>query len=91
MTERTQMKNWLRKAEETMEFAQKALDDSHRIQPGDPGVYSQAQLHLEEMNDELVGLISAATPEQRYELTRTQEQIRQLQNHMILKRLFKKG
>ncbi|WP_157800991.1 DUF2524 family protein [Bacillus solitudinis] len=85
MTERTQLKEFLQKAEETLEVAQKALDDAHRVQPGDPSEYSHAQLQLEEISDELDALIHAATPEQRYELTRTQQQIRQLQNHMILK------
>ncbi|WP_165763698.1 DUF2524 family protein [Halalkalibacter urbisdiaboli] len=85
MTERTQMKEMLQKAEEVMEVAQKALEDSHRINEGDPMEYSNAQLELEHISEDLDALMHAATPEQRYELERTQQQIRQLQNNMILK------
>lgn len=86
MAERKIVAEWLEKAEETIEQAKQTFDNSQRVQPGDPDEYIEAQRHLEEMSIELDVIMRAATKEQRNQLNRTQQQLRQLQNHFILRR-----
>ncbi|TWI58924.1 DUF2524 family protein [Halalkalibacter nanhaiisediminis] len=86
MAERKIVAEWLEKAEEIIEQAKQTFDNSQRVQPGDPDEYIEAQRHLEEMSIELDVIMRAATKEQRNQLNRTQQQLRQLQNHFILRR-----
>ncbi|WP_332693182.1 DUF2524 family protein [Halalkalibacter lacteus] len=86
MAERTNLEHFLEKAETTLEEAQKAFNNSQRVQPEEPENYIQAQTHLEELSMELDTLMHAATPEQRDQLYRTQIQVNQLKNHFILRR-----
>ncbi|MBP3950647.1 DUF2524 family protein [Bacillus suaedae] len=88
MTERSHLKQFLEKVDMTMEQAEAIFDESQKIESVDEQEYIQTQTQLEELHGELEGLIRAATPEQREELNRTQQQIRQLQNHMILKKEY---
>ncbi|WP_100372758.1 DUF2524 family protein [Bacillus sp. FJAT-45037] len=85
MANRDQLDMCLEKAEATLMAAQKVFDDSRRVQPGTEEEYTNAQLMLEEMGEELDDLLRAATPQQRDQLNRKQQQLRQLQNHMIIK------
>lgn len=85
MAERRQVELWLEKVEETLEQAQQTFENSQRVQGGDPEEYIQAQAQLEEVSIELDALIRATTPEQRDQLNRAQQQLRQLQSHMILR------
>jgi polyhydroxyalkanoate synthesis regulator phasin len=86
MAERTHVAQFLEEVEMTLQGAQKVFDDSQRIESGDPGDYTNVQLQLQQVEDELETLMKAAAPEQRDELYRAQLQVRQLQNHFILKR-----
>ncbi len=86
MAERKIVAEWLEKAEETIEQARQTFEDSQRVQPGDPDDYIEAQRHLEEISMELDVLMHSATKEQRNQLNRAQQQLRQLQNHFILRR-----
>ncbi|UOE92284.1 DUF2524 family protein [Alkalihalobacillus sp. LMS39] len=81
-----QVNQFVEKANETIELAQQQLDLAKRVEAGDPEDYSEAQLKLEEINDELNSLIRSATPEQRDQLHRAQQRVSQMQNNMILKR-----
>ncbi|NEU31205.1 YtzC family protein [bacterium LRH843] len=86
MAEMKQVEQWLDKARETIDHAEQVFEDSQRVQVGDPEDYLSAQMQLEEVNSHLDALVRAATPEQRDQLIRTQQQLRQIQNHMILRR-----
>ncbi|MED1601788.1 MULTISPECIES: YtzC family protein [Alkalihalophilus] len=86
MANREQMESCMEKAESVIEQVQKVFDDARRVQPGTDEEYTNAQMMLEEMSGELDDVLRAATPEQREALNRKQQQIRQLQNNMILKR-----
>jgi hypothetical protein len=85
MANRDQMDECMEKAEGIIEAAQKVFDDARRVQPGTDEEYTNAQMMLEEISGELDDVLRAATPEQRDQLNRKQQQIRQLQNHMILR------
>ncbi|ARK30364.1 DUF2524 family protein [Halalkalibacter krulwichiae] len=86
MAERTHVAQFLEQVEMTLQGAQKVFDDSQRVEAGDPEEYTFMQNQLQEMDQELETLLHAATPEQRDELYRAQIQVRQMQNHYILKR-----
>jgi polyhydroxyalkanoate synthesis regulator phasin len=47
--------------------------------------YTNAQLQLEEAYSELERLSNSATPEQRYQIERTRQQLQQIQEQMVLK------
>ncbi|GAE34618.1 DUF2524 family protein [Halalkalibacter akibai] len=86
MAERTQVAQFLEEVEMTLLGAQKVFDDSQRVEAGDPEEYTHMQMQLQEMDQELETLLRAAAPEQRDELYRAQLQVRQMQNHYIIKR-----
>ncbi len=67
-----------------MEEAEAQLDNSKRVQPGDPVDFTEAQRHLQEVHLELEKLMISANAEQRDQLVRVEQQIHQLQNRMIL-------
>lgn len=75
----------LKKAQETIDQANEQLQLARRLEQGDPAKYSEAQLALEEVSEEIDALIRSSTPEQRDRLHRTMQQIRQKMNEMILK------
>lgn len=85
MTERKQVEEWMEKALETMEYAKQVHEDSMRVEQGDPDDYIDAQQQLEQVNGHLDALLRVATPEQREQLTRTQQQLRQIQNQLIVR------
>lgn len=84
MAERKEVEKFLEKAEVTIDYAQQVFEDSLRVEPGDRYEYYDAQLKLEEINNDLEALLRVATPEQRDQLIRKQHELRQLQNHMII-------
>ncbi|WP_062046874.1 DUF2524 family protein [Bacillus sp. JCM 19034] len=86
MTERSHLKTVLNRINEQMEIAEEMFEKSQTVNEIDESDYIKTQEDLEEMHNELDILLRSATPEQREELNRKQQQIRQLQNHMILKR-----
>ncbi len=85
MTERRQVAEWMKKADLILERAEQVSANSRKLEPEEPDYYSACQTQLEEISEEISALIRAATVEQRYELTRKQQQIRQMQNQMVLK------
>lgn len=85
MATHEQVETYLQKAQETIQQAEEQLKDAKRVQPGDPVKYAEAQSQLVEMSEELDAIIRSATPEQRDQLNRAQQRIRQMQNDMILK------
>ncbi|MCK0472064.1 DUF2524 family protein [Halalkalibacter sp. APA_J-10(15)] len=86
MTERSHVKEVLNRFNHQIEMAEEIFRKSQTVNWVDDSDYIQTQENLQAMHNELDTLIRTATPEQREELTRKQQQIRQLQNHMILKR-----
>ncbi|WP_017727969.1 DUF2524 family protein [Halalkalibacterium ligniniphilum] len=84
MTERKKLSETIAKAEKTMEEAEKRLDGAKRNEPERGNGFHEAQLSLEEMSHELDALARMGTREQREQIGRTLQQIRQLQNRMIL-------
>ncbi|WP_096200881.1 DUF2524 family protein [Bacillus sp. FJAT-45350] len=86
MATHKQIIEYMQKATETMEFAEEQLMESHRVQQGDPVQYSQAQQSLNEIDEELDNIYRSATPEQKADLERYRQQIREIQNQMVLKR-----
>ncbi|KMK76393.1 DUF2524 family protein [Alkalihalobacillus pseudalcaliphilus] len=87
MTVRKQLDNFMNKAEETMQYAEVALANMQKVQPMYLEDFQRAQLALQEISEELTDLKRSATKEQQYHLSRTEEQLRQLQNRYILKDL----
>ncbi|MCM3713533.1 DUF2524 family protein [Halalkalibacter oceani] len=86
MAEHSSLEQSLQKAEKTLAEAEQVFEHAQRLEGTDPDQYRQAQLQLEEISEELDALSRAATPEQRDQVSRTQQQVRQLQNHFILRR-----
>ena len=80
-----QVNECVAKADQIIIHAREQLDQARQVQEGDPVKYSEAQLQLEQMEEELDALIRSATPEQRYQLQRAQQRVREMQNDMILK------
>ncbi|WP_078553331.1 DUF2524 family protein [Bacillus alkalicellulosilyticus] len=85
MATHDQINYYVEKVSETIDYAQKQLDDFQRVEHGNSEEYTNAQLQLEEINQELDSIIRSATPEQREQLNRAQQRLRQMQNHMILR------
>ncbi|WP_209122648.1 DUF2524 family protein [Alkalihalobacillus sp. BA299] len=77
---------FLLKANEVIEQAQEQLNLGMQVQEGDAADYSNAQQQLEEIHQEIEALSRSATAEQRDQLERAQQRIRQMQNQMILQR-----
>lgn len=85
MTTHNQINEYLQKTDDMIQYAQEQLNDARRVQPGDPGKFSEAQLELQQFEDELLSIIRSATPEQRDQLERARHRVREMQNEMILK------
>ncbi len=85
MAEREEVMKLIEKAEMTIDDAKRVYEDSMRVQPGDPETYYDAQSQLEALHNEFEALLRVATPEQRDQLMRKQQQLRQLQNQMIVR------
>ncbi|MBM7094600.1 MULTISPECIES: DUF2524 family protein [Alteribacter] len=84
MTNYNQMDQFITEIRTVMEEAETQLDNSRRVNPGDPADFADAQRHLQEVHLELEKMIRSANPEQRDQLIRVEQQIHQLQNRMIL-------
>ncbi|WP_216829192.1 DUF2524 family protein [Alkalihalobacterium elongatum] len=77
---------YLLKANEVIEQAQEQLNLGMQVQEGDDADYTTAQQQLEDINQEIEAISRSATAEQREQLGRAQQRIRQMQNQMILQR-----
>ncbi|OLO42514.1 hypothetical protein BTR23_00405 [Alkalihalophilus pseudofirmus] len=77
---------YLLKANEVIEQAQEQLNLGMQVQEGDAADYSNAQQQLEDILQEIDAISRSATAEQRDQLGRAQQRIRQMQNQMILQR-----
>ncbi|GAF65241.1 hypothetical protein BTS2_2139 [Bacillus sp. TS-2] len=86
MTGRKQVESILNKAENSMKYAEMALANARRVQPIYKDDLQKAQEALMEVSDELIGIKKAASKQQQYQLLRTEQQMRQLQNRFILRR-----
>ncbi|WP_169720877.1 DUF2524 family protein [Alteribacter aurantiacus] len=84
MANYNQMEEFITEIRSVMDEAQIQLDNSRRVNPGDPADFSDAQRHLNDVHIELEKMIRSASPEQRDQLLRVEQQIHQLQNRMIL-------
>ncbi|MGO4888036.1 DUF2524 family protein [Anaerobacillus sp. MEB173] len=84
MATHEQVNQQLEKVQQVVKMAEEQYKNSKRVQQGDPVKYSEAQLQLEEMSQELASVLRSATPEQREQLLRAQQRIHQVQNEMIL-------
>jgi len=80
-----QVNQCVARAEESIVFAREQLTEARKVQAGDPEKYTEAQMELERREEEIDDLLRSATPEQRYELERAAQRIREMQNDMILK------
>jgi hypothetical protein len=86
MTVREHFFNMLEKVDQTLSEVEEQFEDGLRVGAYDDVAYHEAQLRLEQLNQELEGIVKSATPVQKEELERAVRQIRQLENRMILKR-----
>ncbi|MFV8828308.1 DUF2524 family protein [Alkalihalobacterium sp. APHAB7] len=77
---------YLLKANQVIEQAQEQLSLGMQVQEGDAAEYTNAQQKLEEISQEIEALSRSATAEQRDQLGRAQQRLRQMQNQMILQR-----
>lgn len=78
------IKMTLEKIDEILQFAEGELNSYKQVQGGDELKFDEAQQQLEQVNMQIERLLSSATPEQRDQLFRGQQQINQMQNKMIL-------
>ncbi|OIJ15800.1 hypothetical protein BKP35_02065 [Anaerobacillus arseniciselenatis] len=84
MATHEQVKQQLQQVDEILQFAEGQLDSAKQVQGGDEIKYDEAQQQLEQLNMQIERLLSSATPEQRDQLFRAQQQVNQMQNKMIL-------
>ncbi|WNF38081.1 DUF2524 family protein [Bacillaceae bacterium IKA-2] len=78
------IKMMLEKIDEILQLAEGELTSYKQVQGGDELKFDEAQQQLEQVNMQIERLLSSATPEQRDQLLRGQQQINQMQNKMIL-------
>lgn len=84
MATHEQVKLQMQQVDEILQYAEEQLNSAKQVQGGDDMKYDEAQQQLEEMNMKIERLLSSATPEQRDQLFRAQQQVNQMQNKMIL-------
>ncbi|MBU8907307.1 DUF2524 family protein [Desertibacillus haloalkaliphilus] len=85
MATHEQIEFYLEKVNQTISHAEEQLQQAKQVQPGDPVDYAEAQGQLTKVDEELEQILRSATPEQREQLERAQQRLRQTQNHMILR------
>ena len=84
MATHDQVKIQLQQVDETLQFAEEQLNNEKQMQGGDEIKYDEAQQQLEQLNMQIERMLASATPEQRDQLFRAQQQVNQMQNKMIL-------
>ncbi len=84
MATHDQVRQQLQQVDEILQFAEEQLNSAKQVQGGDELKYDEAQQQLEELNMQIERILSSATPEQRDQLFRAQQQVNQMQNKMIL-------
>lgn len=84
MATHDQVRTHLQQVDEVLQLAEEQLNAAKQMQGGDELQFSEAQQQLEQTNIQLERLITSATPEQRDQLFRAQQQLNQMQNKMIL-------
>lgn len=84
MATRASVEDHMHQAEEAIEYAEKQLDVAKRQQHYINNEYSQAQFQLEQIDQDLSKLMESANQDQKDRLYRTQLQVRQMQQHMIM-------
>lgn len=73
------------KAKMAIDEAKEQINKVNRLEQGDLGEFTEAQMALEEISEELDALYRSATREQKDRLQRAMQQIRQTMNEMILR------
>lgn len=73
------------KAKMAIDEAKEQINKANRLEQGDLGEFTEAQMALEEISEELDALYRSATREQKDRLQRAMQQIRQTMNEMILR------
>lgn len=84
MATHDQVRQQLQQVDEILQFAEEQLNSAKQVQGGDELKYDEAQQQLEQLNMQIERLVTSATPEQRDQLFRAQQQVNQMQNKMIL-------
>lgn len=84
MATHDQVRQQLQQVDEILQFAEGQLNSAKQVQGGDELKYDEAQQQLEQINMQIERLLASATPEQRDQLFRAQQQVNQMQNKMIL-------
>lgn len=84
MATRASVEDHVLKAVTAIEEAEKQLDMAKRQEHFNDVEYSDAQLSLEQIDQQLSEIMNSANQEQKERLYRTQLQVRQMQQHMIL-------
>lgn len=84
MATHDQVRQQLQQVDEIVQLAEEQLNSAKQVQGGDELKYDEAQQQLEQVNMQIERLLKSATPEQRDQLFRAQQQVNQMQNKMIL-------
>jgi hypothetical protein len=84
MATHDQVRQQLQQVDEILQFAEGQLNSAKQVQGGDELKFDEAQQQLEQVNMQIERLLTSATPEQRDQLFRAQQQVNQMQNKMIL-------
>lgn len=84
MATHDQVRSHLQQVDEVLQAAEEQLNAYKQVQGGDEVQFSATQQQLEQTNIQLERLLISATPEQRDQLFRAQQQLNQMQNKMIL-------
>ena len=84
MAERQSLESYITQAEQAVEYAKEQLDQGMRQEHYNTMEYSDAQLQLEQADNDLQTMQQHANDEQREPLNRARMAIRQLQHQMII-------
>ena len=84
MTTRDSLEDFLKRCEETIQFARAQWIEGSRQGFYDESAYTEAQRMLEERYQELMAIDRSASGEQKEQLHRIRRQLQQLQNQMTL-------
>lgn len=84
MAERQSLESYITQAEQAVEYAKEQLDLGMRQEHYNTMEYSDAQLQLEQVYNDLQTMQQHANDEQREQLNRARMAIRQLQHQMII-------